>query len=242
VSYPIRIRMIYIIFAALSCAGLAGAQTHFVLTDSSFGNNMNIFIIAPVTPTINGMPMESGDEIGVFDSLGQCFGHCKWKSNASASITVWGYESVSSAKGFQPGATFHFRIWDSSTSKEAPAKATYDITTPPFIDTTYKSNGLCKLASLTGTYSAVRGSTPALHTGYSFSLHGGELVYTLNRSIQVQIALFDLRGRSVFSINRTDRQGVHQVSLRNCNLPGGCYIARFAAGAEFHELPVVIGK
>jgi len=240
VPYPIHTRLICMLFVVLSCIGLTKAQTHYSIP-FPLPTSKNMVIVIPITPTINGIPVQSGDEIAVFDSIGQCCGFTKWKTISGNSITAWGDDPMTSEQdGFKDGEKLRFRIWDSSTVREAIAKARDSISTSVTSDSFFVSQGISMLASLAGTYSSVKAGSPAAHAGENFALTGDEITYTLSHSEPVQIALFDLRGRCILSLGRIEDTGKHRLSLRDRHLPEGCYVARFSAGVDKQELPVVI--
>ena len=77
------------------------------------------------------MPIAHSDEIAVFDSVGNCYGFGFWPKGPDTTFPVWGYNSLNVDKpGMIPGATMHFRVWD-TTLGEMPAAVTYYPTTGP---------------------------------------------------------------------------------------------------------------
>ncbi len=110
-------------------AGSAFAR-HFIPLDSSTGATLTIFLDTAAHPTLNGAPISSSnkgvpDEIGVFDSVGNCWGSGFWPAGPDSSFRVAGYNNTGVVKlGFLAGAKLHFRLWD-STLGEMPATVTY---------------------------------------------------------------------------------------------------------------------
>jgi hypothetical protein len=136
------------IFVLCVAAISVNSQTHFTFT-SKTGNNMTVDIDTAIHPTVNGLPMANGDEIGVFsiDSADTpsvlCVGAIIWRDVNSA-ITVWGDNDQTPVKdGMHGGDTLIYRVWDSSLSQEIPAAVTYASGGP-----TYITNAFPVLASL----------------------------------------------------------------------------------------------
>ncbi len=134
----------------LSVAAISvGAQTHFTFT-SHTGNNMTVIVQTTINPTINGTPLATGDEIGIFTPAGLCVGARVWDSVHNRSITVWGDNDRTPTiiDGMIVGDTLSYRIWDSSLAQELPATATYDTAAPATAKTTYAVNGIAILTAL----------------------------------------------------------------------------------------------
>lgn len=93
------------------------AQQHFNFTDNT-GADMTIVIGQGVTPTIDGVNIENGDEIGVFTPAGLCAGAIVWQGPPAA-ITVWGDDPQTPVvDGFKANEKYSFRIWDQSEDVE----------------------------------------------------------------------------------------------------------------------------
>lgn len=124
------------------------AQTHFTFT-SQTGNNMTVIVQTAINPAINGQPLASGDEIGVFTPAGVCAGARIWDSIHNRSITVWGdNDRTPITDGMITGDTLSYRIWDSSLALEMPAAVTYDTTSPATAEAKYVINGISVCATL----------------------------------------------------------------------------------------------
>lgn len=116
------------------------------------GNNMQIAILAAINPTIDGRPLQKGDEIAAFSSDGQCVGVTKWRgSPKNVALCVWGANpQTPSLGGMKVGDSVHYRIWDSTHHLEAMATATYNLKPPAISGGAYMIDGISFLASLTG--------------------------------------------------------------------------------------------
>jgi hypothetical protein len=120
----------FIILSAL--VGSAFAR-HFNPLDSQTGATLTVFLDTAAHPTLNGTPIRNNnivpDEIGVFDSLGNCWGVGYWPAGPDSTIAVAGYQSTGSTKaGMTSGEKMYFRVWD-TTLGEMPATVTYYPTT-----------------------------------------------------------------------------------------------------------------
>lgn len=143
------------VFALQLMAGLTYGQsdaplTHFIVVAPT-GNNMTVLLQGSVIPTVNGTPIASGDEIGIFTTAGICVGGAVW-NGTTVPITVWGTDLESQqTDGMAVGEKLQYRIWQAEGSKECLAFATYN-TSSPFSrsDSTYAINGVSVLASLNG--------------------------------------------------------------------------------------------
>ena len=156
----------FIIAAAVMSAG---AQTHFTFT-SATGNNMTVLVRTVINPTVNGQPLASGDEIGVFTPAGLCVGARVWDGINNRSIAVWGDNDMTTVvDGAKGGETLSYRVWDSSLAQEVVAAVTYDTLPPATNRGTYAVNGIAILTSLTAqpvpaapaVFSPVNGATGA---------------------------------------------------------------------------------
>ena len=100
--------------------------------------------------TINGVPIDAGDYIGVFfeDTTGglHCCGYYEWTNNTIV-ITAWGDDLSSPQKdGLSPGEAFKWKIWDSSMNIEVNAFASYSSIMPQ--EGNYFTNGMSSVYSL----------------------------------------------------------------------------------------------
>ena len=94
-----------VIFSSFSWA------QHFTFTDLT-GNNMTVVVPTSIAPTIDGSPIEIGDEIGVFTPADLCVGAATW-TGSNIAITVWGDDDQTPAiDGMVAGEALNFKIWD----------------------------------------------------------------------------------------------------------------------------------
>lgn len=95
---------------------------HFVLTGTS-SENCTVVLPKAINPKIGDNALTNGDEIGIFDSQGNCWSALTWAGN-NASFTVYGFVAADEGLGIpaQPGMPIgelmKFRIWDKETNTE----------------------------------------------------------------------------------------------------------------------------
>jgi hypothetical protein len=157
-----RSSLVFIAFSIL--AGSAFAR-HFNPLDSLTGNYLTIYLDTAAHPTLNGTPIVAGDEIGVFDSAGNCWGVGAWPgSGATTTFPVAGYNNVAGVAkpGMKPGMAMYFRVWDTA-SGEMPAMVTFfsagnpvpfNANVTPYTDSAYENGN-----------SALNPSVPSQITG-----------------------------------------------------------------------------
>ena len=146
-------------------------------TFTNTGSNHTVLIANTIDISINNIPIENGDYIGVFyDSLGElaCGGFLIW-AGANDALTVWG--EYLGNDGFVTGEEFVWKIWDVSSSTEYFAEASYQTSGFPNTNT-FSINGISALASLTvTTYSP----------DWTFSNTGNNHTILLQSSIPITI-------------------------------------------------------
>ena len=100
-------------------------ETHFTVLPYDTLVFLCVDIPSGVVPTIDGEPIEAGDEIGVFTPRGVCVGMGVWKGEAMQML-VWGdHYFEAGTLGFLKGEPLTFRIWDWSSRKEYSAEAAF---------------------------------------------------------------------------------------------------------------------
>jgi hypothetical protein len=75
--------------------------------------------------------------------------------------------------------------------------------------------------------------------GPSFTLKNGMFAYSLNQQGSVEIMIYNILGRKVFSYNRLESSGNHALSIKNLNLSPELYIVHFKANGIEKELSVM---
>ena len=107
---------------------------------------MTVVVQTSINPTIDGSPIQVGDEIGVFTPGGELVGASIW-TGSNIAITVWGNDKETDpvTDGIKPGETLHFRMWDASATTEYDAIVTYSSG-----GSVYSIDGISVLATLVG--------------------------------------------------------------------------------------------
>jgi hypothetical protein len=115
---------------------------HFDPVDPT-GSSATITIPSTSSPAIDGQPLVTGDEIGVFDPRGLCVGAGVWQE-ADLTVTAYGDNPATIATdGMVGGDPYAFRIWKSGANTEYDALAAYSAG-----DTTFASGAEVVLATL----------------------------------------------------------------------------------------------
>ena len=140
---------LYIMFSVcsflLASNSVFGQTTHFLYT-SNTGNNAIIGIPTSINPTIGGVAIAVGDEIGVFTPAGLCVGAGVW-TGSNIAITAWGDNAETTViDGIVGGEQMQFRMWRKSTNTEYSAQVTYTQG-----NSTYAIDGIYQLGSLIAT-------------------------------------------------------------------------------------------
>ncbi|HUL43296.1 MAG TPA: T9SS type A sorting domain-containing protein [Bacteroidota bacterium] len=126
-------------------------------TYTNTGMNHTILIDTSVHPTVNGVPLDSGDFIGVFyDYYGSpaCGGYGMWTGRGAIAIAAFGNELGDQDKnGFNPGEVFQWKIYRYFENQVYDAAATYYV--PDSINhltstNTYVTDGISRLHFLNG--------------------------------------------------------------------------------------------
>jgi len=114
------------------------------------GSNHTIAVGGDTPITIEDMPIENGDWIGVFytDDNGdlQCAGYAEWNSETTAIAAQGDDSTTDEIDGLQTGETFIWMIWDASTDLIYSANASYLAGMPSGSD--FVINGITGLESL----------------------------------------------------------------------------------------------
>jgi len=122
--YKLKLLSLLAFILLISGVSSAYSLSHFALTGTS-SENLTITIPYTIEPKIGNDLLTAGDEIGVFDSEGNCWGAGAWiGGNNSIAISVFGFvegdESlgIPDEPGMPVGELMKFRIWDNETNTE----------------------------------------------------------------------------------------------------------------------------
>lgn len=67
------------------------------------------------------------------------------------------------------------------------------------------------------------------------------IAYSLPKSEQVEVSLFNLLGRTAMTINRVQAMGSYSIDLKSSALAEGRYVVRFKAGTFEKQALLVVG-
>jgi hypothetical protein len=111
------------------------AQGHFVFK----ANTEDSYAIVVQSAALNGVPLENGDEIGVFTPSGLCVGASVVRSTSNIPITAWQDDSITPGveDGYDDGQAITFRVWDVSNQAEFVMNASYVLGNGTFGDGPY---------------------------------------------------------------------------------------------------------
>lgn len=208
------------------------------------GENATVVVTTDIEPKYsNGIPLEEGDEIGIFTTTDLCCGAVVWEG-VNTAITVWGDDSqTDSLDGFQTGDTLRFRVWKKKVNMEYPVSVSYRPSDP----CVYQANGFSVLTELivklaTNVPEKVE---PVVHLDFNLLQNypnpfnpTTSITYQLCKDGKVILKVFNLRGQEVKTlVNEIKKKGTHSISWNGENnfgikIPSGIYIYRI----EFHRL------
>jgi len=125
-----------------------------------------IAIPLSANPSISGIPISSGDYIGVFfwdeDTL-KCGGAIEWSGIENTAVLAFGDDNLTTIKdGFDSGEVINWKIYSYVYEDEFESEAAYD-PAQPNSDGLYYSHGLSVLLSLTasGPLNAIANAEPS---------------------------------------------------------------------------------
>lgn len=189
------------ILITASSFALAQTPTFFTFTTGT-GNNATVAVPASASPSIDGTPLDTGDEIGVFTPAGLCVGGVVWTVGQNAAITVWGdNDQTSTVDGIKAGEEMHYRIWrKAANSVHQQTSVTYAQG-----DGKYSANGIYILSTLNTVSTSVHedgGAAVArdfiLQQNYPNPFNPETTIeYQLPRAGQVKVVIYNLAGQQV---------------------------------------------
>ncbi len=103
------------VLVTLFSAGIVYTQDHFVPVWTGNGlDHMNFYI---TSATIDGIPLQTGDEIAVFDSI-WCVGQVRLTDTISGFVEIRASKNddTEGVNGYTEGNAYSFSIWDSSAA------------------------------------------------------------------------------------------------------------------------------
>jgi hypothetical protein len=210
-------------------------------TDSWFkpvagtGNNSTLLLSSGPYITLNGGPLNTGDEIGVFSASGLCVGAGRWVEGKNLAIAIWGDDPMTDSRdGILPGEAFSLKAWDEETGLEYEAEVTFSQGEP-----IYSINGLAVIGTLkAGSSTGVQASP------FRFSLSQNTpnpfnpsttISFTLPKEGPVRLTVYDITGRKVAELaGGVLPSGCHNIVWDASGYATGMYFFTIRAG-EFAE-------
>jgi hypothetical protein len=217
---------------------------HFTFT-SKTGNNMIVLIRSVINPTLNGVALKKGDEIGAFTPSGLCVGAETWKDSGNIAITIWEDDFITPVvDGIKTGEVIKYKIWDSVTEQEYPVVAVTYLSG----DSIYKTDGIAILASLKATVSVLSNVSHQLMKYSRISIGPNPMRNTLSihfelfQRNQTTIEIYSLKGVLMERIiNEMKNPGVYNyIWNRNFQIPSGLYFLKLTVGSEINEKMIKI--
>jgi hypothetical protein len=96
----------------------ADDPSYFVFTKNT-GNTAHVAVQTAIEPTVHGLPLEAGDEIGVFTLSGLCVGASVWTGDSNIAIAIWGDNQMTpEIDGAQAGERIVYRLWRKGSETE----------------------------------------------------------------------------------------------------------------------------
>ena len=94
-----------------------GQLVHFEPIPST-GQDASLVLPTTANPSIDGVQLATGDEVGVFSTEGLTVGAGSW-TGENIVVTIWGDDSLTpEIDGVVPGDTLLIRVWDQSVDEE----------------------------------------------------------------------------------------------------------------------------
>lgn len=224
---------------------LAQTPTFFKFTAGT-GNNATVAVPTAANPNIDGTPLVTGDEIGVFTPAGLCVGATVWTVGQSAAISVWGdNDQTPAVDGIKAGEEMRYRIWRKATNTvHLQLSVTYAQG-----DGKYAVNGIYILSALSAVRTSVRsdaGGTAAvkdfiLDQNYPNPFNPSTAIrYSLPQAREVTLKIYSLAGQELATlVHQQQAAGKHSIQWHAERLPSGVYMYRLQAG-DFVETKKMI--
>jgi N-acetylmuramoyl-L-alanine amidase len=238
-SYPANERVstsinLNIIGSTDSSYKTSSEPVHFKFVRNT-GNNATVGIPLSAQPSVNGVPLEVGDEIGAFTPAGLCVGAVVWEQKNTA-LTVWGDDEMTpEVDGIKPGEQISYRIWKRSTDREYQATATYSLG-----DGIYQPNAIFILSSLSARLTPVEISdvnlpnTFVLYQNYPNPFNPTTTIkYGIPVRAHVKLEIYNILGQKVETlIDAVQEPGFYFFDIDASRFSGGVYFYRLTAVSE----------
>jgi hypothetical protein len=213
-------------------------STHFSCTRYTGGSTVIVIPVDAKPMMLGGVPLDNGDEIGVFNKAGLCCGGGVWEEKNLA-FTVWADNPMTEAvDGLLPCDTLYFRMWD--RNKEEECRAVVALEDPNLIR--YQSDGLVVLAGLKGVPASGVGGDKNRPVRYMLEQNypnpfnpATDIRFAMAQPGNATVTVYDILGRQVYRWEKRNLPaGFHSIRWEGTDQEGrtvatGLYICRFEA-------------
>jgi hypothetical protein len=189
--------------------------------------------------TLDGAPLEIGDEIGVYDG-DLCVGAEAVNGEYPLEINAW--RATASDPGYAPGHAISFRIW-SAAHGDFAATLQHQAGGIAFAD------GIFSRVSLSAVTQAA--DEPLLQPG-KFALRGAypnpfnstvRIDFELPQSAQTTLRIYNMVGQQVATLlDRSLVRGTHSVVFHGDELSSGLYFARLESAGRVANTKLLLLK
>lgn len=234
------IGVLFLSFSLPSQGGEESTPTYFQFTANT-GENGTVIIPVNAVISVNGLPIEIGDEIGVFTPDSLCVGAIVWAENNNV-ITVWENNPQTQEKdGIEIGEQMHFRIWKRDLRTEfLQTQLKISNQAPSSGDDIYRRRGIYAIDTL---HTDVILSVPeriipapipeqfALYQNFPNPFNPSTTIrYEVKRASNVKIIVYNVIGQEVqVLVNNHHEAGVYEVTFSGTALSSGIYFYRMEA-------------
>jgi hypothetical protein len=215
------------------------SQTSFFkpVANNGFRNDHIIAIPLSCNPNINSAALADGDEIGVFNSAGKCFGAVVWKKVATAIIAKG---NTGGNDGFNSNDLIKFRIYSKLGKKAYYATVEFD---PTLSAGVFRVDGISALKSLKGTTAVLVDEN--IQTPINFMLAQNypnpfnpttQINFSIPAFSNVSVIIYDLTGKEISRVinNENRTAGNYQVEWNGVDSRG----KKVSSGIYFYKLEV----
>ena len=227
-SFPVSVAK-----PSIQAHGIQKYLRHFIPVTNT-GNNATILVRAEIEPAVNGEPLSTLDEIGIFTPSGLCAGAGVWNEGKNLAITVWGDNIQTDRKdGMSEDEKYRFKIWIAESEEVYDAAAILKSA-----GALYTPNGIVILESLTGGDMIVPVEDFKAPSEFSLSQNFPNpfnpvtvISFSLPYECSVNLTVYNVAGKKIAVIvDNVFSAGAHSVEWDAGEFSSGIYFYRIEAG------------
>jgi hypothetical protein len=216
------------------------APQHF----SAISQTSESYSLVILSASVNGRPLQFGDEIGVFTPAGQLVGAGVWPESGPLGIAAWRQDDGEARTGFVPGEKMLFRAWRRGGLGRPPSAASEEITVAAkFLrgDGTFDH----EVFSILALEADPLPQKYQLHQSFPNPLHAAArqtvIRYELPQPGLVELRVYNLLGQAVRTLHQTALPaGFHEIAWDGRDeqgrlVAGGVYLYRLQVRGERKE-------